>query len=332
MKRLLFLLSGTLSVSMAAPALAMEKNEEKERACVPAESVETTIPEVIGLGDAAIGKCVTVDGWAIGIFVHAGNEARYRQQSIYNDFSSTGAILGLYGRDLNLDPAIIRATGRIDSCEAIYDRVVAAGGVPFLGGFCHYYKGYVLKAETVAEIGKLDLVRIPARLARPDLGNLSAIQRGGARDRLAAAFAPLLVALRHRDEVALRDFLGQVDGVALPEDQLTKRVAALTEGDTLSAALPKTGDVAVEYFGWREPAWADADSRAGNAEDIEQTVTGLACAGPSLTAERKLWPISSGDGGYAAGRPYVCARIFIGADGVAHYEIFPENRTIREPD
>ena len=74
-------------------------------------------------------------------------------------------MLGLYGRDRGLEPAIIRATGRIDSCKAVYDRIIAAGEIPFLGGFCHYYHGLVIGAASVTEIGKPDIVRIPAGTA-----------------------------------------------------------------------------------------------------------------------------------------------------------------------
>lgn len=329
-----FLGLGAAAVFGAAPAVA--EDQKPAAVCAAADSPAMTIGEIAALGDAAIGRCVTVEGWALGFFLQAGNEARYRQQRVYNDYTSTGAVLGLYGRDRGAAPAIVRATGRIDSCKAVYDRIVAAGEFPFLGGFCHYYYGLIVNASTVTEVGKPDIVRIPARSIGPGLGNLSPMANGQARETLRATFAPLLDALVKRDEVMLRQLLRIEGGAPLSEDRLAKRVAALTAPDSLASALPADGSAVVEIFGWREPEWADEKTRAGNAAQMANTTSGIVCAAPKRTADQRLWPIDDADVGFARDRPYVCARIFIGAlsDGgerITQYLIYPEERVVREP-
>lgn len=318
----------------AAPATAEETRPAA--ACSAANSTVMTIGEIAALGDAAIGRCVTVEGWALGFFLQADNAARYRQQHVYNDYTSTGAVLGLYGRDRGVAPAIVRATGRIDSCKAVHDRIIASGEFPFVGGFCHYYHGLVVSASTVTELGKPDIVRIPARAAAAGLGNLSPMANGEARETLRATFAPLLDALVKRDKVALRQLLQIEGGATMAEDRLAKRVAALTAADSLAAALPADGPAVVEVFGWREPEWADEKTRTGNAAAMANTTSGIVCAAPKRTADEQLWPIDDADVGFARDRPYVCARIFIGAlnvggERITQYLLYPEERAVREP-
>jgi hypothetical protein len=327
-----------LAAAFAFASAPVAAGEEKKAlpACSAADSPAMTIGEISALGDAAIGRCVTVEGWALGFFLQADNEARYRQQRTYNDYTSTGAVLGLYGRNRALEPAIIRATGRIDSCKAVYDRIVAAGEFPFLGGFCHYHHGLVISAASVTEIGKPDIVRIPAAAAQKGLGNLSPMAGGAARETLRATFAPLLDALVKRDEAALRRLLRLEGGVALSDERLEKRIATLTAADSPVSTLPTDGSAAIEVFGWREPEWADEKTRAGNAAAMANTTSGIVCAAPKRTADRRLWPIDDADTGFAPGRPYVCARIFIGAlsqggERITQYMLYPEERAVREP-
>lgn len=328
-------LAATLSATPATAAAA-EEGGKTAPACSVADSPAMTIGEIAALGDAAIGRCVTVEGWALGFFLQADNAARYRQERVYNDHTSTGAVLGLYGRDRGAAPAIVRATGRIDSCKAVYDRIVAAGEIPFLGGFCHYYYGLVIDATTVTETGKPDIVRIPAGTAGAGLGNLSPMAEGEARATLRATFAPLLDALVKRDGAALRQLLRIEGGVPMSEERLAGRVAALTAADSPVAALPADGSAVVEVFGWREPLWADDRTRAGRAAEMATTTSGIVCAAPKRAADARLWPIDDADVGFARGRPYVCARIFIGAlseggERITQYMLYPEERAIREP-
>ncbi|WP_293700922.1 MULTISPECIES: hypothetical protein [unclassified Sphingopyxis] len=335
MTRIVVLLFG-LGAAVTATPTAAKEDEKAASACSATDGPTMTIGEITVLGDMAIGRCVTVDGWALGYFLQADNEARYRQQRIYNDYTSTGVVLGLYGRDRGAPPAIIRATGRIDSCKAVYDRIIAAGDIPFLGGFCHYHYGLVINASSVTEIGKPDIVRIPANAAAPGIGNLSRMVDGKARDTLLATFAPLLDALVKRDGAALRQLLRIESGAPMTEDRLAERVAALTAADSPVTALPSDGSAVVEVFGWREPLWADEKTRMGNAAAMANTTSGIVCAAPPRTAEERLWPIDDADAGFARGRPYVCARIFIGAlkeggERVTQYAVYPERRSIREP-
>lgn len=325
-----------LGAACAAMPVRAADGEQAAPACSATDSAAMTIGEITALGDAAVGRCVTVEGWALGFYLQADNEARYRRERVYNDYSSTGAALGLYGRERSLAPAIIRATGRIDSCKAVYDRIVAAGEVPFLGGFCHYHNGLVISASSVTEIGSPDIVRIPAAAAKAGLGNLSPMAEGEARETLRTAFAPLLDALVKRDEAALRQLLRTEGGAPMSDNRLAERIAALTAPDSPVAALPADGSATVEVFGWREPEWANAETRAGKAAEMANTTSGLVCAAPKRAADRRLWPIDDADAGFARGRPYICARIFIGAlneggERITQYILYPEERAIREP-
>lgn len=122
----------------------------------------------------------------------------------------------------------------------------------------------------------------------------------------------------------------------MSDDRLTKLVTALTAADSPAAALTGDAGPVTEIFGWHEPAWADAETRAGNAADEEKTTSGIVCTASRRAADAGLWPIDEADTGFASGRPYICARIFIGAlreggERITQYAVYPEERIIREP-
>lgn len=322
-----------LAAIMIAPAAAADEGVvASPPACSVADSPKMTIGEMISLGDAARGRCAALDGWAIGDTLHADNAARYRPQRVYNDYSSTGAILGLYGRTSWSPPAIVHVVGRIGNCDALSDHRKAVGPDAVLGGYCADHRGLFIDAAEVVEAGAPDRVRLTANSA-PGFGNLAPMAQGAARDRLAAAFEPLLSALRMRDRDALQRLLVRQRGGSPvvsfgTASRWDQRVEMLTADD---APVPPLDDAKVEIFGWRVPLWADDETVAGNRADMKRTVQGIACAAPRADADAGAWPISDVDIAVAPGRPYVCADITINAAGAARYGIAHDRNPAREP-
>ena len=320
-----------LGAAFAAMPVTAAEGEEAAPACSATDSAAMTIGEITALGDAAIGRCVTVEGWVIGDTLHADNIARYRAERIYNDPSSTGAIIGFYGRDYG-PPVAVRAAGRMGDCDALEAHVKTLGPGKVVGGFCSYRKGLYLEANNIRETGTVDRVRLTAQSA-PGLGNLAPMAAGFARERLADAFEPLLAALRSSDRDALQKLLrlkpaigshiAYVGGVP----RWDKHVVLLTE----NGRIPPLDDAQIEIFGWRAPLWADAETTYGNRADMERTTQGIVCAAPAAHANAGVWPISEADAAAAPGRPYICARISIDAAGGIEYSIAHDGLPAREP-
>ena len=333
----IFLIASALVATLAMPfgivpaSGATETEEVSPPVCSVADSPKMTIGGVIKLGDAAIGRCVTVEGWTMHSILWADNEARYHRQRVYNDPSSSGTRMGLYTSDIIGSLTDVRVTGRVDSCEAMTARIEAAGGFVFLKGYCHHLKGMVLHGDIVTKIGEPTLTRLPAASARPELVSLVPMAAGTARERLLAAFAPLSDALRERDREKLSAMLRVSRYGEFPDKRLAPLLAMLTTAGAPMAALPHDGDLAIEVFGWREPLWADKETREGNISDESQTTEGIVCVGPRTTAEKRLWPIQIADTSIARDRPYVCANIFIDAATEPKYGLEVEGRPIREP-
>lgn len=326
------LIAAFATPSVIAPAWAAADTEEAAQpVCSVADSPKMTIGEVIKLGDAAIGRCVTVEGWTMHSILWADNEARYHRERVYNDPSSSGTRMGLYTSDIIGSLTDVRVTGRVDSCEAMTARMEAVGEPVLLKGYCHHLKGMVLHGDIVTKIGEPTLTRVPAASARPELVSLVPMAAGTARERLLAAFAPLSAALRQRDRAKLYAMLRVSRYGEFPDERLNPLLAMLTTADAPMAALSHDGDVAIEAFGWRQPLWADKETREGNVSDESRTTEGIVCVGPRTTGEKRLWPIQAADTSIARDRPYVCADIFIDAATVPKYGLEFEERPIREP-
>lgn len=313
----------------SVPATAAESSPKPT---CPADSPGMTVAEIVALGSKAVGRCVSTDGWARGDTLQADNLARYRLQRIYNDPSSTGAILGLYGRDYSLPQVAARVVGRIGDCDALHEQVKTLGPGKVVGGFCSFSKGFYIEANEIKETGPADPVRLTARTA-PGLGNLAPMADGPAREKLAAAFAPLLIAFRAGDRDALQRFLPyrsasgyNVAYIGEPP-RWDRHVAILTEDER----IPLLDDPKVEILGWRTPLWADAETVAGNRADMQRTTRGIACAATQASAAAGLWPILEADAAVAPRRPYICVEISIDAKGVAQYSISHDGRPAREP-
>lgn len=322
----------SLAVAAGVPATAGQADQSPniaQRPCLAAETRPATIADIAALGDAAIGRCFAVEGVATGFWLYADNAARYRRAPADNEPSSSGAVLGLYGRDRGLPPARVRVTGRIDRCERIYAAVQAEGGIPFLTGYCHYYRGLALHGRTVEEIAPYQFTRVTERDAG-DLGSLRPLADGQARRRLLAAATPFFEAIDWRDDAALRDLL------MASRQQQESRTAALSAHPAVEQwrASGQVSGRALAVLGWHRPADATPEQQAQWARDAADGPEAYVCSASITFAELHLWPISSADTAILAGRPYLCVRIWLpdGRPPSYYFEIdrYPE-AAAREP-
>lgn len=304
-----WIVAAIMSLLAVAPASAQQSGQSPnmaQRSCAAGETRSATVAEISALGDAAIGQCYSIEGVATGFWLYADNAARYRPSRADNEPSSSGAVLGLYGRDRGLPPARVRVTGRVDRCERIFDAVVAQGGIPFLSGYCHYYRGYVLYGQRVEELTPFEFTRITLRDAG-DLGTLRPIAEEAVRRRLLAAATPFFNALESRDEASLRSLIAQ------SQNQQESQVDELLEHLAIRQwrFLGQFGARYVEALGWRRPADATAEQVAAWTRDAASGPEGYVCSAGRVFAEDHLWPIIPADTDMADGRPYLCVRIWL---------------------
>lgn len=308
------LVLAALAAAQAAPDTAPDCDAATARAATFAEAT----------AEAATGDCVSIEGVAVGRLLLEDGRSRYRRESRENDPSSTGAVLGFYAPQAFDQPTRVRVVGRIGNCEAMQreaeaaNRVRATDGeiaITMLTGYCHYFRGQVIRAATVEVTGPAPLVRLTAASAGPDLGNLAPLAPGDLRSRMEAAAGAFLGAVRAGE----RDLLvtmhgGGVEGRRSQRDVESSVALILDAADSPFVPLRnRSGEIALELFGWKEPLWADADwrqqaARRGDADAI-------ACFSASPDADR-LWPIDSKDADNIPERPYACTRIRISGEGI----------------
>lgn len=290
--------------------------------CNAATARVVTFAEATAAGN--VGECVRIEGVTVGRLLIEDGRARYRLETRENDPSSTGAVLGFYGPRAFDEPTRVRVTGRLGNCAVmqreaeVADRARSAQGevvITMLTGYCHYFRGQVIRAATVEELGQAQMVRLASASAGPDLGNLAPLAEGAVRSRMEAAAVNFLGAVRSAE----RDLLttmhgGGADGRRSQRDVDSSVALILDAADSPFAPLrDHVGEIALKVFGWKEPLWADADwrqqaARRGDADAI-------ACFSASPDADR-LWPIDSKDADNIPERPYACTRIRISGEGL----------------
>jgi hypothetical protein len=281
-----------------------------------------TFAEATAAGN--VGECVRIEGVTVGRLLLEDGRARYRMETRENDPSSTGAVLGFYGPRAFDEPTRVRVTGRVGDCAAMQREAEAADrvrspqgevGITMLTGYCHYFRGQVIRAVAVEALGPAQMVRQTRGNAGPDLGNLAPLADGDVRSRMEVAATNFLGAIRSAE----RDLLttmhgGGREGRRAQRDVESSVALVLEAADSPFAPLRGyDGEVVFEVFGWKEPLWADADwrqqaARRGDADAI-------ACFSASPDADR-LWPIDSKDADNIPERPYACTRIRISGEGL----------------
>lgn len=272
--------------------------------CTEDEAIPTTVVEIATDPDRFLDRCVTVTGAVAGVSMYSGREGMYLAFRYGTDgnYSAESRLhrIGIDRQDIrNLRLAFPRqttVTGRVDSCERRFDRVVAAGGIPFLGGYCHYFSGPTIMVDSYA-ITERRHERMTGETARARYGNLAFMPddwpgRPGAE----AIVAEFLTALRtgNREKLAeLHDFDDENNEYqrGVLSDLLTRSHSPFAE-----ARLAEPSQVA--FF-----VSMAGDGSLLSHEGMGSASTVCLCRTNDCTG---LWPISLNDANNAPDRPYAC--------------------------
>jgi hypothetical protein len=244
-------------------------------------------------------RCVTVTGIADGIVLHAGLKEMYRAR-----YGADGnprptdlrSRIGIDRQELRGHPQLkaratrISVTGTVDTCKRRWDRIVAAGGVPFLGGYCHYYQGATIVVSSYSITGPT-YDRLVGEAARREVGNLVEPPEDWEwRDELEAVGRDFAAAVRTADRGKLQAMLG------FGEPLETQRIDHLLRSSTyrsLRDGAPGEMRIFTHMIGDR----------------FHPPGTGHVAAYLCYCRTRNCagrWPISSRDADAGEDRPYLC--------------------------
>lgn len=207
--------------------------------------------------------------------------------------------IGLDSQELRVHPLLgrqarrVEVIGRVDSCERRAERIVAAGGIPFLGGYCHYDGGPTLVA-TPYWIVSGQHERLVGEAQRRRVGDLVEPPIDWEwRDELEAVARDFADAVRAADRRRLASLLSY--GQSLEEERIVSIL--------------------------REPAYRELrEGRPGELRLFTQAVGGRFRPGDSGHVFAHLcycrtadcsgrWPIASRDADAGPDRPYVCVSV-----------------------
>ena len=273
--------------------------------CTAAEAVRTSVVEIGSHPDRFLDRCVTVSGAFAGVSMYSGREGLYLVQRFGRDGNVPGANLvhrigidnqGL--RDLRLRyPQQAIVTGRVDSCARRYARIQAAGGIPFLGGYCHYYSGPTILVSAYA-LTEARYERLTGEGARSAYGNLVAMPADWPhRAELEAVTAEFLQAIRAGDRAKLAA-LNETN----PETNEHGRALLfdlLQNPDSVFAQLRTAAPAQAAVF----LLAAEDGTPLGRADGPAATICFCRTAD---CADR--WPIALNDANNDPDRPYACIR------------------------
>jgi len=200
--------------------------------------------------------------------------------------------------------------GIVDSCERRMQRVIDAGGIPFLGGYCHYHGGPVIVPST-ANLHGQPLERMRGEALRERLGDLIPMPDDW-RDRpeVEKIAGALAAAAGAGNAAEVAGLLG-----AEPADP---RVGALLLQGPGHSPTSRPALFISRYApdqGLRSPHGYDA--------------LGCICRGEDCA---DLWPLARIDADAAPERPYACFKIERGDWRGARAEVTAGTRSwLREP-
>jgi hypothetical protein len=275
--------------------------------CTRRTAVHATVVEIGRNPARYLDRCVTVSGAFAGIRMYSGRDGLYLTQRFGADGNHIGANLahriGIDNqdmRDLRMRyPQSTIVTGRVDSCERRYQRIRAAGGIPFLGGYCHYESGPTIVVDAY-EISGQRFERMTGEAARGRFGNLVAMPADWpTRAAVEAIAAEFLAALRGRDRAALtalhdiRDSANEHDRAML-YDLLDSQYSVFAQA---RAAAPAQTAIFVS---------AAADGTPFGRDSADPAAIVCFCR-TSDCADR--WPLTFNDANNAPGRPYACTKV-----------------------
>jgi hypothetical protein len=294
------MLAAALALAAAAAAPAALP------ACTAAGSAPATIERIEARPDRYLDRCVTVRGYVAGIRMYDSREGLYLTYRYGPDGNRIPA--NLHHR-IGIDKQEIRnlrlhhpvegvVTGRVDSCERRVKRVTDAGGIPFLGGYCHYDGGPTIVVSTY-RLGTRSIERMTGEAARARFGNIVPIPADWPfRKRLEQMAADFTAALRSRDRAKLAS-LHDVDPRQPGESDRDLLSWLLDDPDSVFARFRSAAPSETKIF-----VNASADGRPFRHDEIAAILCicrERACGG--------RWPISGHDADNGPQRPYACTRV-----------------------
>jgi hypothetical protein len=291
---------------MLAAALAFLQPQTSAAAlspCTPEHAEATTVEAITTAPQRWLDRCVTISGISGGIELFSSVEGMYRTGRFAADGNFDPADLrhriGIDRQELRGNAGLrrratqIRVTGRVDSCERRFQRVVDAGGVPFLGGYCHSHKGPTIIVSDYA-ISNRTFQRLVGDAARQRVGDLIEVPVDWEwRDELEKSKRDFASAVRAGDRHRLSNLLSY--GSGLEEKRITHILTA--------------------------PAYQELrEGRSGEVKILSRTVggrfkpsgNGYVSAYFCYCRTRNCsgrWPIASVDADAGEERPYVCVNV-----------------------
>ncbi len=309
-------------------ALALQASASEEASCTRRTARRATVVQIARQPERFLDRCVTVTGAFAGITLYSGREGMY--------------LVGRYGRDGNrvaanqvhrigIDnqqmrnlrmryPQETTVTGRVDSCERRSQRIIAAGGIPFLGGYCHYHDGpsIVVSAYSITE---RQYDRLMGEDARQRFGNLAPMSvDGGSRDVIEAAAAAFHQALRARDRARLM----QMHDIRTENPQERTLLYSLLESQySVFRQVRERDSVQTAFFVTADENGAPFDEQRPLAAATICYCRTNDCAG--------RWPIALNDANNEENRPYACTQFQVQQGDRQVFSTSTDGGWMREP-
>jgi hypothetical protein len=312
-----------MTVGLSAPTMAQESEPlpvsvrplppptAEELAC--AEDGGIVVNDFSQLAQLPLGQCVTVSGLHDGFTLAADLPSLYARDTA-DDPERGGLRIGLMGVPLQYQDSGVRVTALLLDCA---DRRPVEGDVP---DYCWTRRGRYLAAvrwrlDSQQPFQRLSLANRPATL-----GNLALMAEGDASTRLRAAAAPLWSAIAANDAPRLMAMLESSDHIG---------AAVLVSSAQPASERWVMGQPQTIVLGWLMPDNATAAQREELAARAD--IEGVVCAADAATAAASAWPIDTRDTAVHRERSYVCAHIWLPANGPANITMRSAEMILPEP-
>jgi hypothetical protein len=286
-------------------ALLAQSPEPPRPDCEAANSVETTIAEIHRQPARYLDQCVRVSGLFAGIRMYDSRDGIYLTGRLGSDGNSIPANLhhriGIDNQEMrNLRlraPTRATVTGRVDSCERRYQRVLDAGGIPFLAGYCHYEGGpTIVVSHYRLNGGRYE--RLAGEAARLRFGNIARLPADWRhRAMLESLAADFLAALQRRARARMAELHDFRADTGNEHDQVVLAML-LAQPDSPFAQLRETAS----------PQMAIFVTNPGGSPVADENVSGILCFCRAADCTDR-WPIALIDVDNAPDRPYACTRV-----------------------
>ncbi|HWT13046.1 MAG TPA: hypothetical protein VN231_09870 [Allosphingosinicella sp.] len=269
-------------------------------------AISATVAEIARDPDRFLDRCVTVTGALAGIRMYSGREGLYLAHRVGRNGNPVAANLahriGIDSQDLRelrmRYPQLTTVTGRVDSCERRSARIVAAGGIPFLGGYCHYEGGPTIVVDAY-NLTEQRFERMIGEEARREFGNLAAMPPDWPhRPRVEAMATEFLGALRAGD----RAKLSELHGIRGEEDEHDRALlfSLLEDRDSVFAEIRQASSPQSAVFVSAAEDGTPLAAPEGPAALV------CFCRGPDCAGR---WPIAGNDANNEPRRPFACTRV-----------------------